>query len=117
MRAVMIDPKGHRQGPYVLSGNMPMSAPTVVSAGGQVHVLFTGNDGLLWQVVPTQAGGWGPPPQLVASKLQSPLFAAIGRGPQRIQVFWSAPRGKVRWLSISRGSRGSSTRDTGGPMP
>ena len=117
MRAAVIDADGHRQGPYVLSGNMPLSAPTVVSASGLVHVLFTGNDGLLWQVVPTPAGGWGPPPQLVASKLQSPPFAAIGRGSQRIQVFWNAPRGKIRWLSISRGSRVSSTRDIGGPMP
>src|SRR5215510_11780005 len=76
MRAAVVGANGHRQGPYVLSGNMPLSAPTVVSTGGLVHVFFTGNDGLLWQVVPTRAGGWGPPPELVASKLQSPPFAA-----------------------------------------
>jgi hypothetical protein len=117
LRAVLVGANGRRQGPYILSGNMPVSVPTVVSAGGLVHVFFTGNDGLLWQVVPTRAGGWGRPPELVASKLKSPPFAASGPGTQRIQVFWDGPRGKLRWLSLSRGSQMSSPRDIEGPMP
>jgi hypothetical protein len=67
--------------------------------------------------VPTRAGGWGPPPQLVASQLKSSPFAAIGPGQQRIQVFWNGPRGKLRWLSLSHESQASSPRDIGGPMP
>jgi len=96
---------------------MPVSAPTVVSSGGLVHVFFTGNDGLLWQVVPARAGGWGPPPQLVASQLKSPPFAFSGPGQQRIQVLWKGPRGKLRWLSLTREDQASSPRDIGGPMP
>jgi hypothetical protein len=117
VRAAIVGANGRRQGPYVLSGNMPVSAPTVVSSGGLVHVFFTGNDGLLWQVVPTRAGGWGPPPQLVASQLKSPPFAFSGPGQQRIQVLWNGPRGKLRWLSLSREDQASSPRDIGGPMP
>ena len=108
---------GHWRGPISLGGGMPLSLPTPVSAGGLVHVLFSGDDGRLWQLVATRSGGPGGRPQLVAKRLESAPFAVIGSGGARIDVFWKGSGGQLWWLRMSRGTRVPDPRELDGPMP
>jgi Domain of unknown function (DUF1906) len=108
---------GHWRGPYQLGGGMPLSLPTPVSAGGLVHVFFSGHDGRLWQLTPTRSGRPGGPPQLVGKQPRSVPFAAVVSGQSRIDVFWQGPGGRLWLVRISPGNHASSPRRLDGPMP
>jgi Rv2525c-like, glycoside hydrolase-like domain len=103
-------------GPQQLTRGFLSSPAVPVSASDAVHVLFTGIDGGLWQVVRDMAGQWAVPARLLPGPFNSTPFAGNAPDMTRVNVFWKGLNGHLWWATITSDGKASAPFDLGGQM-